>query len=237
LKPSDFGPADPEGEPVGPVQDNIAGVKPLLTRLTGLQLPTEAADVLEGEQDFAKYGVESGKESLRVELARKAGPNETLYIGGKADEKGDKVYARLDGERLVVKLPASALEPIRKLIATPKAMRDRTLTQLAAFSVDAIDIKIGSDKAFELRKVGLPPQWRIFERGETFENANAAAVQQLLDALTQRRTIRDFPDSAPGDKALGLDPPAVEISLWQDGIIKPETKDLPFFASIYVPRM
>jgi hypothetical protein len=237
LKPNDFGPADPEGDPPGSVVDNIAGVKPLLTRLSGLQLPADAADIVEGADDFAKYGVEPNKESMRIEFGRQSGANETLLIGGKADEKGEKVYARLDGERLVVKLPAASLEPIRKLIASPKSMRDRTLTQIPAFSIDAIDIKLGGDKPFELRKVGSPPQWRVFEGGDAFENANAMAVQQLIDTLTQRRTIRDFPDSVGGDKSFGLDPPAVEISLWQEGIIKDEMKDLGFFASIYMPAL
>lgn len=234
LKPDNFGPADPEGDPAGAAVDNIAGVKPLLTRISGLQLPSDAADILEGNEDFAKFGVDD-KAATRFEFGKKAGGSDVLLIGNKADDKGEKVYVRVNGERCIVKLEAKALEPIRKLIADPKMMRDRTLTQLPAFGIDAVDIKIGSDKPFELRKVGRPvPQWRVFEGGETFETANAFAVQQLIDAITQRRTIRDFPDSAPGDKSYGLDPPALEISLWQDGIIKDDKRDenLPFFASV-----
>ena len=233
VKPDNYGFADSEGVPAGPAQDNIVGVKPLLTRLTGLSMPTDANDILEGVSDFAKYGVESDKASMRIEFTRESGAKEALLIGNKADEKGDKVYARLDGERCVVKLPAKSLEPIRKLIASPKEMRDRTLTHVPAGSIDAIDIKLGSNNPIELRKAGTPAQWRVFE-GEAHENANAAAVQQLINEITQPRNIRDFPDSAANDKALGLDPPAVEVSIWQNGVVADKSADakLGFFAKL-----
>lgn len=233
VKPEDYGLADPEGQPTGPAMDNIAGVKPLLTRLTGLSMPSDTADILEGESDFAKYGVESDKASMRIEFGRESGATETLLIGKTADEKGEKVYARLNGEQCIVKLPAKSLAPIRKLIAAPKEMRDRTLTQVPPNSIDAIDIKLGSDKAIELRMVGTPPQWRIFE-GDAHENASQQAVQQLINAITQRRNIRDFPDTSGGDKALGLDPPAVEVAVWQGGITGNEASNarLGYFARL-----
>ncbi len=219
LKPDDYGMADPEGNPAGPVPDHIAGVKPLLTRLTGLQMPADKAEIIEGTTDFAKYGVDSNDAPMRIELTRDSGKIEKLFIGKKADDKGDKVYARLDDERCVVKLDAKSLAPIRKLIAAPSVMRDHTLTQIPAAAIDAIDIQIGADKPIELRRAGSPPQWRVFE-GDNYENANSAAIRQLIDMITRRRNILDFPNSSAGDKALGLDPPAVEVSLWQDGILK-----------------
>ena len=222
LKPGDYGAADPEGDPSGPSADNIAGVKPLLSRVASLAMPA-AADILEGEDNFAKYGVAEGKESLRIEFGRTSGSGEALLIGAKADDKGEKVYARLNGERCVVKLDAKALEPIRKVIAAPNALRDRTLTALPPSEIDAIDIKMSGAKPIELRR--LDAQWRIFEGGDASELANSVVVQQLIGVLTQRRNIVDFPDSAAGDKVRGLDPPAVEIALWRDGVIKEEKKE------------
>ena len=52
------------------------------------------------------------------------------------------------------------------------------------------------------------------------------AIATLLNKLTERRIIREFPDSARGDAAYGLEEPAVEVAIWQDGIVpeKPEEK-------------
>jgi hypothetical protein len=222
LKPQNFGSADLEGDPEGPAMENIAGVKPLLTRLVGLRMPKKE-DVIEGESNFDQYGLAAGKESLRIELDD---PNpDVLLIGKKVDPKGDQVFARIEGERFVVKIDAKPFEPIHRLLESPKAMRDRNLTNITQVSVDAIDIKIGGEKPVELWKVGEPAQWRIFEGGDAYENANNSAVQQLLSALTMPRNIKDFPDTSAGDKALGLDPPAVTIDIWSDGIIKDVKKD------------
>jgi len=222
LKPADFGSADLEGVPQGPVMDNIAGVKPLLTRLAGLRIP-KSEDVIEGVTDFALYGLAPGKETMRIELD--GAKHEVLLVGAKVDPKSDKVFARVEGEEFVVKIEDRPFEPIRKLLDNPKVMRDRNLTNIAPFTVDAIDVKLNGDKPFELRRVGDPAQWRIFEGGDTYDNANAAEVQGLITTLMTPRNIKDFPESSAGDKALGLDPPAVVIDIWSDGIIKDVKKD------------
>src|SRR5205085_317939 len=88
---------------------------------------------------------------------------ETLDVG-KKEEKGDNVYARLEGERAVVKIPASAIDPIRKVIERPNSLRDHNLLSFAAQTADGIDVKLpGEDKPIELRKVGEPPQWKLYD--------------------------------------------------------------------------
>lgn len=222
-KPDNLGPADIEGDPSTPATQTIAGVKPLLTRLSGLRLPGRE-DIIEGAENFADYGLAPGQESLRIELGRSDGSSETLLVG-KATEDKTKVFVTLAGERLVVKLDAKAFEPIRELIKKPNAMRDRTLTHLLPFQFDALDIQLaGEAKPIELRRLGNPPRWYLFEGGDTYEMASDAAVNALLDAVTAKRTIRDFPDSAAGDKAYGLDPPAVVIRFWSGGIVPAEGK-------------
>jgi hypothetical protein len=225
-KPDNYGAADLEGDPTGPAWDQIAGVKPLLTRLAGLRMP-KADDIIEGAPDPREYGLGPGQEQMRIEFKLKDSGTEVLLIGRKVDDAGTKVYATLGHERFVVKLDAKALEPIKKVIEDPKVLRDRNLTSMAAFMIDAVDIKLPGEKPFELRKVGTPPQWRIFEGTDAFDNANFKAVNDLLEALTARRNIRDFPDTSVGDKALGLDTPAVQIDLWQGGIIQPEPPPPP----------
>jgi hemerythrin-like domain-containing protein len=93
---------------------------------------------------------------------------------------------------------------------------------------NAIDVKINGAKKFELRLSGTPRVWRLFDEGggDVFELVNSFAVQELINKLTERRTVKDFPDSKVGDKEYGLDPPAVEVSLWHNGVLpeKPEEK-------------
>src|SRR5262249_22881834 len=137
AKPNNFGSADLEGLPAGPAVDNIAGVKPLLKQLSGLRIP-KSEDVVEGVSDFTPYGLEPGNESKRIELDE-ARP-EVLLVGKRVDPKSDKVFVRLEGEQFVVKIEDKPFEPIRKLLENPKVMRDRNLTSIAAFAVDAIDI-------------------------------------------------------------------------------------------------
>src|SRR4051794_25169683 len=54
VKPADYGPADLEGDTskLGPADENLAGVKPLLTRLSGFQIPTDPADVIENPPTY-----------------------------------------------------------------------------------------------------------------------------------------------------------------------------------------
>ncbi len=223
IKPDNLGPADLEGDPATPATMTIAGVKPLLSRLSGLRLPPRE-DIIEGSDNLAEYGLDSGKESFRIELGRTDGTQETLLLG-KTTDNDSKVFATLVGERLVVKLDAKAFDPIRALVKNPNQMRDRTLTHLLPFNIDAIDIQwAGEAKPMELRRMGNPLRWYIFEGGEAFESASETAVTALLDALTAKRNIRDFPDSAAGDQAFGLVQPTVVIRIWSGGIAPADTQ-------------
>lgn len=225
VKPEGFGPADPEGEPLGPAAENLAGVKPLLTALANWRLPN-ADDIIEGPSSLAEYGLEVGKEMWAVELARSDGRIETFRIGKHADAKGEKSFGQLNGERFVVKLDAKALSAVHKVLENPGQLRDRNLVQFTSTTVDAINIRVRNQPFIELRKLGEPPQWRVFEEGsDEPELANHTAVMQLLDAITKRRQVKDFPDSAATlDPKYGLHDPDVQISLWQDGI-EVEAKD------------
>ncbi|MFL5340006.1 MAG: DUF4340 domain-containing protein [Gemmataceae bacterium] len=226
AKPADYGPADMEGDPTptGPAVENIAGVRPLLTAITGLRIGSDA-DVVENPPNFAEYGVADGKESFGIMLTDKSGVVQILLLGNTTDN-GEKTWARLGGEQFVVKLPTKALEPIKKVVANPMALRDRNLATFAPGAVDAIDISLRGEKKFELRRVGPAQQWRLYEVGsDSFENASQMAVMQLLNKLTERRIVKEFPDSTRGDAAYGLEEPVVEIAIWQDGILPEPKKD------------
>ena len=224
LKPEDYGPADLEGDPQGPAAENIAGVRPLLTALTGFRISGEPGDIIENPPSYNEFGVEEAKASLIVQIKDKSDNDEKLVFG-KTTDKDEKIFARLEGEKFVVKLPAKALEPIKKLIANPVVMRDRNLAAFFAGGIDAINVSLRGEKTFELRRAGTPPQWRVYEPGsDSYETANGAVIQELLNKLTEHRIVKEFPDSAKGDAAYGLEEPAVELAIWQNGIV-PEKKD------------
>jgi hypothetical protein len=148
------------------------------------------------------------------------------------EKKEDKVYARLESEKSVVLLPAKALEPVRKLLAEPEALRDKTLVRLDNFSKpDAINVKNAAG-LLEFRRndnIFNPTKnwelWRSNEPGQTVDDQALTGAQGLVTLLTQKNVIRSFPDPKTKEADLRLDKPAVVVSLWVDGIAKDEKKD------------
>jgi hypothetical protein len=225
--PANFGEAESEGDAgftEGPKP--ITGVKQIVTALTGLRMPDDK-DIEEGlkQETFEKYGLIPGKESLRIELELKGG-TESLLVGGKADDKGDKLWVRVGEERFAAKLEAKALESLRKVAENPSVIRDRTLLRLNVAGIDAIDVKPAGESPFALRRFGTPALWRVGEPGAaTMEAASGNEIRTLIDALIQRRSVKDFPDPARTDADLGFDKPTAEITIWVDGIAAPAKKD------------
>jgi Domain of unknown function (DUF4340) len=232
-KPPGFGDADVDGDTaVGAGGDTTpSGVRPLLDAISRIQ-GTSGDDTIENVTDFAQYGLAPGKEAgPKIEIVRDnpAGSDspaitETLSIGKKED-KGDKVYVRPGDETAVVKVSASAIEPITKLLEKPAALRDRNLLAVAATAADGVDVQVGSDPPLELRKVGEPPAWRIFNADGSSVPANAQAVMTLLNGLGAKRSVKDFPEKGASETALGFDHPSATVTLWVGGILPKEKDD------------
>ena len=110
---------------MGSAAENLAGIRPLLTAVTAFRVP-DGADVIENPPNFDSFGLAEGQESFRIDLKDKTGAAEVLRFG-KTTDNGEKIFAQLNQERFVVKLPAKALEPLKKLVANPSVMRDRNL--------------------------------------------------------------------------------------------------------------
>ena len=111
-------------------------------------------------------------------------------------------------------------------LANPASMRTKDLVDVEPKTVDAIDIKHG-DSLVKLRKVGDPAKWQMIEDGK-FREADNQSVNLLLNVLTTKRQVKDFP-TQPDDK-LGLDAKSnpIEVLLWVDGIKdKKDTKTEP----------
>jgi Domain of unknown function (DUF4340) len=234
----DYGEADYDGELTGTAVTTgdrpITGVRDLLQGVADIKVdtdkdfgPTDVADA-----KLAEMGLEPGKEKLKLEVKHTAGfgadkkePVEAaLYIGNKADDKGEKLYARLENEHSVEMVPAKKVEAVLKALEKPAALRNRDLVQVESSKVDAIDIKVANDTPIKLRQTGTLSSWKLYDAGKA-RDTDGGAVQSLLSALTTKREVKDFPEASKTDAALGLDKPTAVVSLWVEGIKKDEKKD------------
>jgi hypothetical protein len=141
-------------------------------------------------------------------------------------EQPDQYYAMLEGEGHVVKVSAQSVEPLRKLLDEPGALRDRNLVDTGGFKrPDAIDVKNGYG-LLEFRR-GTEPgkEWKLYrDKGETAHAVDSAAVEALVGLLTQKNVVTDFRD-ADQKKKLGLDnPDAPVVKVWLDGIAEDKDK-------------
>lgn len=229
-KPENYGPAETRGEPnAGPTTNEPAaptGVEPLATALAAIK-PAGNDDVIDNVTDFAQYGLETDKHAgPKIEVTRKgdAKTTETLLIGKKDDASG-KYFVRLAGEKQVAKVTGNLIEPIKKLIERPASLRDKQLLAFAPTGADGIDIKLpGEDKPLELRKLGDPPTWKLFESDGSTQPANTKTISDLLGALSGK-PVKDFPDANATDAQLGFDRPSAEVTLYIGGILPDDKKD------------
>jgi hypothetical protein len=229
-KPAGFGDADLEGDFSGGPDAAPSGVKPLLNALSSIRAGG-GDDFIENVSDFKQYGLEPGKEAgPRIEIVRNAPGGdasappvtETLTVGKKED-KGDKVFVRPGTENVVAKVPANLIEPVRKVIENPSALRSRTLLPTGTAGVDALDIRVGSDPPIELRK--LADGWKLFGGPGDAKSANTTAIQGLLTDLGGKRVVREFPDPKLSDADKGFDKPSAVVTLWVNGIVEEPKKD------------
>jgi hypothetical protein len=233
-----YGTAEMEGEspPIGaPSADKApSGVRPLLNALTGLRVDKSEDFVADNVEDkeFGKYNLDPAKDAiLRIEIEKPEGTKEelkpeskvALLVGvGKATD--GKYYARLDGEKAVVKVATKDVDPLRKLLDDPGAVRDRNLVRFdASKTPDAIQIKNASG-AFEFLHEDAAKPWQLY-RGDHGVKADDRAVQDLIALLTQKNIVRTFPDTKADLASLGLDKPAAVVSMWVGGITKEEKKE------------
>src|SRR5262245_23355015 len=235
-RPEKFGEADLDGDTSFSATGTEAaptGVKPLLTAIKNIRAVSNE-DFIENVTDFAQYGLEPGKEAARIEIGRTAkgggeGTVSEVLLIGKKEEKGDRVFVRPAGEAVVVKVQDNLIEPVRKTVEKPSNLRNRSFAPSSVLQADGIDIQVGNDPPVELRKLGEPAAWKLFDAQGNATNANTSAVTGLLNDLSGRRLVKEFPDPSSSDAVLGLDKPAATVTIWVGGIVpeekKPEKKD------------
>jgi hypothetical protein len=228
-----FGEAADEGErPAdGATTKDISGVRDLLKAIEDIKVADNSDFVADGVRDMAQYGLGKDPERLRIETKSRVGNalggdekkeplQDALLVGKKADAKGDKLYARLESENSVVKIPAKSIEGIVKVIENPAVLRNRDLVQIDQAKTDAIDLKNAAG-LLKLRK--QEGSWKLYDASGKQRNADDTAVADLLTALNAKRTVRSFPDPAK-EKEYGFDKPESVVSIWVEGIQKDEEK-------------
>jgi hypothetical protein len=221
-----------------------AEIGPLLTNLNDLRVNYKDEKdndfVADDVTDLAKYHLAgTAKEPvLRIEVTGsekdKKPVTKTLVVGvgkkledKKKDSKEEKYYAYLDTGRKakdVVKVSASAVEPFRKLLDDPGAMRNKNLVQLEAFHApDAIDVQNSYGK-LEFRKADSAGRWKLYRDG-TAHDVDETEVNLLRDTLTKKDQVQSFPDPKRRGQ-LGLDRKDVDVvTVWADSLEKPDKKD------------
>jgi len=229
-KPDSYGLAETRADAAetAPAGSTPGAVEPLLTALAAIK-PSGADDFLDAVTDFATYGLEKDKLAGPAVTIRRKSPGgedraETLYIGKKDDASG-KVFVRLDGDRTVAKVPANLIEPVRKLLERPGSMREKVVLSFAPTGADGLDIRLTGDaQPLELRKVGDPTAWRLFDTDGSSQPANTRTVTDLLSALNGK-VVKDFPEPGLTESALGFDRPNAELTLYVGGVIADEKKE------------
>ena len=249
-----FESAEPEDKKKDPHKDMFkkpeppstpGGVKGLLGDVIKMMVDDEEDFVPLGSP-HAEFGVESGKEAMRIEITsgEKDGiTKETLLVGKKiGGKKGTEFfYARLDTDDGVVKINANRLAPIEKALADPGKLRSRDVAAFEAKKIDVVVIKKGQEETkffLEPAKADfrLPPemvetQWQMLQSTEKkTAKASSTALNTLLDQVLGRKAIVEFvgdkePDAKKKDTEFGFDAPLAEIFIYIGGIDKDKKEE------------
>jgi hypothetical protein len=209
-----------------PTQANpavISSVRELLNTALTIEVP-RVQDYLAEPKNLAAVGLDPGSPGvMRVEIERDTervgGPaKETLWLSlaGVKTER-NKVYARYEGDAYVSQVNAEKPDRIRTLVNDPTPLRERTLVKVRRDHVDAVEIT-ANGTTFQLQKG--EKGWRAYEGGKAAD-ASKEAVDELLTELTRPNEIKGFPTPDQTEALMGLDKPAAEVKVWEDGLGEP----------------
>ena len=146
-------------------------------------------------------------------------------VGKKVDDKSDQFYARRSDEKDVVRVSAKNVEPLRKLLEQPDALRDRHLVRVESFKQpDAIDIDLKGGGMLEFRHPE-GGKWQYY-RGAKLEKGDELMIKGVLSKLTDRNKDISFVKADGVKEAEAeLAKPAAVVSVWVEGLAKAEKKD------------
>jgi hypothetical protein len=145
----------------------------------------------------------------------------------KAEDKPEYYYARMASENSVIQIPAKKIEPFLELLKSPDELRDRTLVRVpTGGAIDAIDIKnnYGLIKLRLVETTTPVKRWELFRDKPKGMETDETAVSGLVRELTAPHLIKTFPGPMSKLAEWELDKPTAVVSLWIDGINRPEKK-------------
>ncbi len=231
--PAGWGDADAEGDTAGS-PDKITGVGPMLRALANVAALVPA-DFIDQPKDLKEYGLNpDNPDRIRIEMKTKDGQSAVVYLGkieaGAAPPppmfpgmppqppSPGKVYVQVEGLPGVIRASATNLGGLGAVIADPNPLRDRDLIRVGTRQVDGVDIvRAGQppDRPTKVRRVGV--EWKLFGGPGDPQKADDTEVMRVIDVLTARRTIKDFPAPNPANFATI----AATVYVWVDGFNPP----------------
>jgi hypothetical protein len=228
---ADFeGPPAPKELPPG-AKPPEGGVKGLLAAIGTMRVDSEDDFIALSDTKLSVYGLEEGKETMRVAVGtmkektekdakepKKELVKEVLAVGLRTNEKGrDQVFARMLGDQGVFKLNVKLLEPIKDVLQRPGTLRSLDVMSVDTKKVDAVTVGQGGDNVTLLRPEGKP--WELQVGSGKLQKANSQAIHALVDALQGKREIVKFYD---GDDFKKLDAemkaPVAVVALYVGGL-------------------
>lgn len=225
--PADYGEAEAEGEPsfagAKDSKPTITGVRQLLNTIMDIR-PKDAKQLIENPGDLSQFGLDLTKNKpMQIDFSRDDGVKETIYVAGPIKKDGtDKYFARHEADSVVAEVSAQPVQAVEGVMRAKYQLRDRTVLRVNPSRVDAIDIETNGEK-IELRRVGLG--WQVYDAEGKGRPAKASAVTELLNRLTARQLATSFPPPGVPEDKMGFAKPAVEVKLWEGGIVKEEKPD------------
>jgi hypothetical protein len=234
LKPH-YGLADFEGKPpskLAAVPPKAEGVKGLLSTIGNIRVASEADFEPLSDAGMATYGLEDGKESLRIQVGNPGDKKDdlnkaTLLVGFKLKDK-EQYYVRLANDQGVAKIDAKSLKPVFEAVENPGQLRSRDLLPVDTKAVDAVDIRQGKGLEQVVKLRGPESKnWQLY-LGKESHRADDKTIAALLDTLRGKGEIKEFfdePEPKKKDVERGLDKPVAEVLVYKEAVEKEEKKD------------
>src|SRR5205807_662542 len=143
----------------------------LLAAINAVRVSSDSDFVPLSDAGLSTYGLEEGKQALRIEVGTPGEKKEakeeikklSILVGFKVKDR-DQYYVRRADDQGVVQIDAKVLEPIFDALRRPGQFRSRDLIAADTKNADAIDIRQGK-KLEEVWKLRGPEEkdWKIYE--------------------------------------------------------------------------
>ncbi|MFO0967259.1 MAG: DUF4340 domain-containing protein [Gemmataceae bacterium] len=207
------------------------GVKALIADIRRLRVREEGDFLPLGKESLAAYGLEDGKESMRItviskeDVKKKETTREEILIGKAVTIKDkdtkrpiDMVYVRVAGDSAVTLVPAEQFKAIRAMMLQPEELRSRALAFFQPAKVHEVTIEEGKrtltllhdEKEGWQMKLGAGKPLKAGEKS-ILELAETLKAKQLIDAF-----LDEPKDGKKADAEQGFDAPQLTVTITEE---------------------